>query len=106
MVEWRKLHNEELHEQYDSLSIIRVNKSRRMRWAGHVAHEGEGRGAYRVLVEGNKQRDNLEVPDVDGSVILSWFFRKWDGVIYCIDLKEDGDKWWAFVNAVMNLQGL
>jgi hypothetical protein len=47
---WRKLHNDELHSLYSSLNIVRVIKSRRMRWAGHVAHMGEGRGVYRVLV--------------------------------------------------------
>ena len=48
--EWRKLHNEELKGLYSSPNIVRVIKSRRMRWAGHVAHMGEGRGVYRVLV--------------------------------------------------------
>jgi len=54
--EWRKLHNEELNDLYSSPIIIRVTKLRRMRWAGHVAHMGERRGVYRVLVgkpEGN-----------------------------------------------------
>jgi len=48
--EWRKLHNEELNDLYSSSSIIRMIKSRRMRWAGHVARMREGRGVYRVLV--------------------------------------------------------
>jgi hypothetical protein len=48
--EWRKLHNEELRDLYSSPSIIRMIKSRRMRWAGHVARMGEKRDAYRVLV--------------------------------------------------------
>jgi hypothetical protein len=47
--EWRKLH-EELHDLYSSTNTVRVIKSRRMRWAGHVARLGEGRGVYRVLV--------------------------------------------------------
>jgi hypothetical protein len=46
--EWRKLHNEELHDLYPSPTIVRVIKSRKMRWAGHVARMGEGRGVYRV----------------------------------------------------------
>jgi hypothetical protein len=46
---WRKLHNKELHDLYSSPSIIRI-KSRRMRWAGHVARMGEKRNAYRLLV--------------------------------------------------------
>jgi len=49
-VEWRKLHNEELHNLYLSPSVVRVIKSRRMRWAGYVARMGERRGVYRVLV--------------------------------------------------------
>jgi hypothetical protein len=47
---WRKLHNDELHNLYSSPNIVRVIKSRRMRWTGRVAHMGEGRGVYRVLV--------------------------------------------------------
>jgi hypothetical protein len=47
---WRKLHNDDLHSLYSSLNIIRVIKSRRMRWVGHVACIGEGRGVYRVWV--------------------------------------------------------
>jgi hypothetical protein len=57
---WRKLHNEELHNLYCSPSIIRMIKSRRMRWAGHVAGMGEKRNAYRVLMgkpEGKRPRE-------------------------------------------------
>ena len=49
-VEWRRLHNEDLNDLYCSPNIVRVIKSRRMRWAGHVARMGEERGVYRVLV--------------------------------------------------------
>jgi hypothetical protein len=48
--EWRKLHSEELHNLYSSPDIVRQIKSRRMRWAGHVARMGEGRKLYKVLV--------------------------------------------------------
>jgi hypothetical protein len=48
---WRKLHNKELHNLYSLPSIIRIIKSRRMRWAGHVKFMGEKRNAYRILVE-------------------------------------------------------
>jgi hypothetical protein len=48
--EWRKLHNEELNDLYSSPNIVWVIKLRRMRWTGHVAHVGERRGIYRVLV--------------------------------------------------------
>jgi hypothetical protein len=47
--EWRKLHNKELHDLYSTPNIIRIIKSRRMRWAGHVARMGEKRNAYRLL---------------------------------------------------------
>jgi hypothetical protein len=49
---WRKLHNDELHNLYSSLNIVRAIKSRRMRWVGYVACMGEGRGVYRVLKPG------------------------------------------------------
>jgi hypothetical protein len=49
--EWTKLHNEELRDLYSSPSVIRLIKSRRMRWAGHVARKGEKRNAYRLLVK-------------------------------------------------------
>jgi hypothetical protein len=48
--DWRKLHNEELHILYSSPNIIRQIKSRGTRWAGHVAHVGEERNAYKVLM--------------------------------------------------------
>jgi hypothetical protein len=48
--QWRRLHNEELNDLYSSSNIIWVIKSRRIRWAGHVARMGEGRGSYRILV--------------------------------------------------------
>jgi len=65
--EWRKLHNEELNDLYCSPNIVRVIKSRRMRWAGHVARMGERRGVYRVLV-GRKLRERcyLGDPGIDG----------------------------------------
>jgi hypothetical protein len=102
---WRKLHNEELHNLYSSPSIIRVFKSRRMRWAGHAARWGERRNAYRILVgkpEGKRPLgrprrrwvDNIKMDlrevGLDG--------RDW------IDLAQDRDRWRAHVNAVMNLQ--
>ena len=70
--EWRKLHNEELNDLYCSSSIVRVIKSKRMRWAGHVACMGERRGAYRVLVAKPEGKNHLEDLGVDGSVILKW----------------------------------
>jgi hypothetical protein len=55
---WRQLHNEELHNLYCSPSIIRIIKSRRMRWAWHVARMGEKMNAYRIWWESRKERDH------------------------------------------------
>jgi hypothetical protein len=59
---WRKLHNDEFHSLYSSPNIVRVIKSRRMWWAGHVARMGEGRGVYRVLVGRPKGKRPLGRP--------------------------------------------
>jgi hypothetical protein len=76
--EWRKLHNEELNDMYCSPNIIRVIKSRRMRWAGHLARRGRGE-AYTGCWWGNlRERDHLEDPGLDGRIILRRIFRKWD----------------------------
>ena len=71
--EWRRWHNEELNDLYSSPNIIRVIKSRRMRWAGHVARMGEERRAYRVLVGKPEWKRG-----VDGWIILGWISRRWD----------------------------
>ena len=55
-----RLHNEELNDLYSSPNIVRVIKSRTMRWAGHVARMGEGRVVYRVLVGKPRERDHWE----------------------------------------------
>jgi len=102
--EWRKLHNEELNDLYSSPNTVRVIKSRRMRWAGHVAHVGEGRGVYRVLVgkpEGkrplrrtrHKWEDNIKM-DLQGVGC---------GVMDWIELAQDRDSFRALVYAAMNL---
>jgi hypothetical protein len=72
--EWRRLHDEELYALYSSPNIIRVMRSRRLRWAGHVARMGERRGAYRALVGKLREGDHLEDPGVDGRIILKWIF--------------------------------
>jgi hypothetical protein len=76
--ERRKLHNEELHYLYSPLTIVRMIKSKRMRWAGHVARIGEGRGVYWVLVGNQTERDNWGDPGVNGRIILGSTVRKWD----------------------------
>jgi hypothetical protein len=68
--EWRKLHNEELNDVYCSTNIVRVVKSRRIRWAGHVVRMGEERGVYRVLVVEPKGKSNLGHPGIDGRITL------------------------------------
>jgi hypothetical protein len=85
---WRKLHNEELHNLYSSPSIIRMIKSRRMRWAGHVARMGEKRNACRVLVGKPEGKKQLERPRRRWEIILRWIFVRemgwvvWTGLIW------------------------
>jgi hypothetical protein len=72
---WRQLHNDELHIPYSSLNIVRVIKSRRMRQVGHVAHMGEGRSIYRVLVgrpEGKRPLGRARHTWED-NIKISWF---------------------------------
>jgi len=75
-LEWRKLYNEGLNDLYTSPNIIRVIKSRRMRWTRNVARTGERPVAYTILV-GNPEGKR---PGVDGRKILRWIVRKWDVV--------------------------
>jgi hypothetical protein len=85
--EWRKLHSGELHNLYSSPDIIRQIKSRRMRWAGHVARMEEGRKVYRVLVGKPEGKRSLERPR-----------RRWEDGIK-MDLKEivwGGGRWNGF----------
>jgi hypothetical protein len=101
---WRKLHNDELHSLYSSPNIVRVIKSRRMRWVGHVARMGEGRGVYRILVGRPECKRPLGRPK-----------RRWEGNIKLdlreigideanwIQLAQDRVQWRAIVNRVMNL---
>jgi hypothetical protein len=76
--EWRKLHNKEFNDLYCSPNIVRLIKSRRMRWAGHVAHIEESRGVYRVLVG-----------KPEGKIPLERTRRRWEDNIK-MDLQEMG----------------
>jgi hypothetical protein len=69
---WRKLPNDELHSLYFSPNIVRVIKSRRMRWVGHEACMGEGRGVYRVLVERPEGKRPLGRPRRRWEITLRW----------------------------------
>jgi hypothetical protein len=71
-----KLHNDEIHSLYSSPNIVRVIKSGRMRWAGHVTRMGEGRGVYRVLVGSPKVRGHWKDLGVGGRITLSWILGR------------------------------
>jgi len=103
--EWRRLHNEELNDFYSSPNIVRVIKSRRMRWTGHVARMGEERGVYRVLVEkpeGRKPLGRHRLRWVDN--IRTYLQEVGCGFMDWIWLAQDIDRWRTLVSAVMNLQ--
>jgi len=103
--EWRKLHNEELSNLYSLPNIVRVVKSRRMRWTRHVARMGEGRGVHRVLVGKPEGKRPLGRPR-----------RRWEDNIKMdlqevrggcgdwMELAQDRDRWRALVSMVMNLR--
>jgi hypothetical protein len=103
--ECRKLHNEELRDLYSSPSIIRTIKSRRMRWAGHVARMGEKRNAYRLLVGksvgkrplGRPRRRWMDNIRMDLGEV-GWGDVDWIG------LAKDRNMWRALVNSVLNLR--
>jgi hypothetical protein len=102
--EWRKLHNEELHDLYSSPSIIKVVKSRRLRLVGHIARTGEKRNAYRLLMEKPEGKRPLGRPRrrwVDNRMDLvqvGWNDVDWIG------LAQDRDMWRALVNMILNLR--
>ena len=103
--EWRRLDNEELNDLYSSPNIVRLIKSRRMRWAGHVARMGEERGVYRVLVgkpEGKKPLGSPRPRWVDNTRMdlleVRCEYVDWIG------LAQDRDRWRTLVSAVMNLR--
>jgi hypothetical protein len=87
--DWRRLHFEELYSLYASPNIIRVIKSRRIRWAGHVART-EKRGVYRVLVGKPEGKRHLVDLGIDKKIILKLIFKKQHGGIDGIDLTQIG----------------
>jgi len=102
---WRRLHNEELNDLYSSPNIVRVIKSRRMKWAGHVARMGEERGVYRVLLgkpEGRRPLgrprrrwvDNIRMDHQE----VGCGYMEWIGLV------QDRDRWRTLVSAVVNLR--
>jgi hypothetical protein len=103
--EWRKLHNEELHDLYSSPSIIRIMKAKRMRWAGHVEQMGEKRNACGLLVRKPKGRRPLGRPrrgwldNIRMDLVEVGF-----GDVDWIGLTQDRDRWRALVNSVLNLR--
>jgi hypothetical protein len=101
----RKEHNEELHNLYSLPSIIRMLKSGRMRWAGHVGEREEKRNAYRILVgkpEGNRPRGRPSCRCA-GNIKTDLREIGWDGMDW-IDVAQDRDQWRALVDMIMNLR--
>ena len=76
--EWRRLHNEERKHLYSSPNIVRVIKSRRMRWVGHVAGMGEERGRIGSWWGNQRERDHWGDLSVDGWIILGRISRRWN----------------------------
>jgi hypothetical protein len=103
--EWRKLHNEELRDLYSSPSVIGIIKSRRMRWAGHVARMGKKRNAYRLLVgkpEGKRPLGRPRRRWVD-NIRMDLGEVGWSDVDW-IGLDQDRNSWRALVNSVLKLR--
>jgi hypothetical protein len=104
--EWRKLHNEELRNLYSLPNIVRVVKSRIMRWAGHVARMGEGRGVHGVLVGRPEGKRPLGRPRRRWENNIKMDFQEVGrGCGDWMELAQDRDRWRALVSEVMNFSG-
>jgi hypothetical protein len=101
----RKLHNEELHNLYSSPSIIRMVKSRKITWAGHVARIGAKRNVYRILVGKPKGKNPLGTARHRCEDIIKMDLREtgWASMNW-IHLARDRDKWRAVVNMVKTIE--
>ena len=98
----RKLHNEELRDLYSLPNIVWVVKSRRMRWAGHVARMGEGRGVHRVLVGKPEGKRPFRRPRHRWKDNIKMALWEVGGGGDWMELAQDRDRWRALVNMVMN----
>ena len=103
--EWRKLHNEELNDLYSLPNIVRVAKSRRMRWAGHVARMGEDRGVLRVLVGKPEGKNPLGGPTHGWEDNIKMDLQKVRGGREdWMELAQDRDRWRALVGTVRDFR--
>ena len=103
--EWRKLHNEEIFYLYSLSNIVRVIKSSRMRWTGHVARMGERRSFYRLGWGNLRQREHLEDPGLDWEDNIKMDLQEVGcGGMDWIDLAQYRDRCWVLANVVMKLR--
>ena len=102
--EWIKLYKEELKDLYSLPNIVRVVKSRILRWAGHVAHMGEGRGVHRVLVGKPEGKRPLGRPRRRWEDNIKMDLQEVRGGGDWMELAQDRDRWRALVNTVMNFR--
>ena len=100
--EWRKLHNEELRDLYSLPNILRVVKSRRMRWEGHVERMGEERDLHRFVVGKPEGKRPLGRPRFRWEDNIKMDLREVGGGGDGMELAQDRDRWRALVNTVMN----
>ena len=102
--EWRKLLNEELRDFYSLPNIVRVVKSRRMKWIGHVARMGEERSVHRVLVGKPEGKRPLGRPRHRWEDNIKMNLREVERGGDWMEFTQDRDRWRALVNTVMNFR--